>query len=67
MCVERVQRLMMAVLLGLIAYFVSVNATGIALLLIIFMMAMVLIWAFTNFCPSIWMLSKFLPKCWETK
>ncbi|MCV6606613.1 MAG: phosphoribosylaminoimidazole synthetase [Campylobacterales bacterium] len=64
MCVERVQRLMMVAFLAAIFYFVSVASNGIALILISFMALMLLVWALIDFCPSVWILSKFLPKCW---
>ena len=78
MCVSRVQRLLTAIMLGIILYFFAQAAIDfqngikestnfmIATGLQTFVIVMLIIWAFTNFCPSIWFLSKFLPPCeWE--
>ena len=67
MCVERVQRLMMVAFLVAIFYFVSIYWIGTALILIAFMIVLLLVWALIDFCPSIWILGKFLPKCWSRK
>ena len=78
MCASRVQRLLTAIMLGIILYFFaqatidfqngvkeSTNfmiATGLQ----IFVILMMIIWAITNFCPSTWFLNKILPPCdWE--
>ena len=78
MCASRVQRLLTAIMLGIILYFFaqaavdfqngvkeSVNfqiATGLQA----FVILMMIIWAITNFCPSTWMMKKILPPCpWD--
>lgn len=63
MCVEKIQRLMMAALLMVIFYCVNANMIALGSLLIVFMFIMIVVWALTDFCPSIWMLGKFLPSC----
>lgn len=63
MCVERIQRLMMAAFLVVIFYCVSAGLTTVSLVLIAFMFVMLVVWAIADFCPSIWMLRKFLPSC----
>ena len=70
MCVSRVQRLMTAFVLGIVLYFFFLsdmeNAMQIGLYLQLFVIVMLGIWAFTDFCPSIWFLKKILPPCkWE--
>lgn len=66
MCVERVQRIMMAIMLGIILALFGMGYIKLAVILQTFMIAMLLVWAATNFCPSTWMLKKILPPCeWE--
>ncbi len=78
MCASRMQRLLTAIMLGLILYFFAVAAQDfqagmsdsvnfqIAVVLQVFVILMMLIWALTNFCPSNWAMSKIFPPCaWE--
>lgn len=78
MCASRMQRLLTAIMLGLILYFFAVAAQDfqagmsdsmnfqIAVILQVFVILMMLIWALTNFCPSTWVMSKIFPPCdWE--
>lgn len=66
MCVERLQRIMMALVLALIIALAFSGFTKIAVVLQVFVLVMLLIWAVTNFCPSIWILQKVVPPCeWE--
>ncbi len=80
MCVERMQRLLTAIMLGLILYFFatgvqdfkaglesSTNFT-IAVILQTFVIVMMIIWAVTNFCPSTWIMKQIFPPCqWDEK
>jgi hypothetical protein len=63
MCAERVTRFMTVVMLLVIMYFVGANTT-IALALLAFMAIMMMIWGAFDFCPSIWMMRKILPRCY---
>jgi uncharacterized membrane-anchored protein len=78
MCASRIQRLLTAIMLGIILYFFATAVQDfqagmtesknfmIAVVLQIFMIIMMLIWAITNFCPTSWMLDKIFPPCdWE--
>ena len=78
MCATRMQRLVTAIMLGIILYFFTLAAADfqaglsqsnnftIAVVLQIFVITMMLIWAMTNFCPSLWILRKILPQCkWD--
>jgi len=66
MCVSRIQRLMMAIVLGLVLFLGLTSNVNFAIGLQIFVIIMLSIWAITNFCPSIWVLKKILPPCeWE--
>ncbi len=66
MCVERPQRIMMAIMLSLIVVLFFSGFIKVAVVLQAIVIAMLLIWAITNFCPSIWVLRKIVPPCqWE--
>ena len=63
MCYQRAQRMLMAVMLGLMMYFYMTGFTMIANIINVLMIVMLLLWAFADFCPAITILSKFLPSC----
>lgn len=78
MCVSRIQRLLTAIMLGLILYFFTLSAADfqagmsqssnftIAVVLQCFVIVMMLLWATINFCPSTWLLKKIFPPCeWD--
>lgn len=66
MCVSRIQRLMTAVVLGLVLILGLTNNVNLAIGLQVFAIIMMSVWAITNFCPSIWVLKKIFPPCeWE--
>ena len=74
MCAERIPRLLTAVMLGIALMFMAQGAAGDALSmkigvgLQVFIMIMLLIWAFTNFCPSLWFFNKVFGPCdWDNK
>jgi len=61
-CAEKLQRLMMAGVLGIAWFLVSIGSVyGHALMG--FVIVMVVVWAITDFCPSIWMLAKVFGRC----
>ncbi|WP_300362865.1 phosphoribosylaminoimidazole synthetase [Hydrogenimonas sp.] len=69
MCAERIQRILTAIMLGIALMFLAQGAAGNALFLKIgvalqvFIMLMMLVWAFTNFCPSLWFFTKVFGPC----
>lgn len=65
-CAERIQRVMLSVMLMLSFYLISIsNAFGMAILA--FVIVMVLVWAITDFCPSIYILRKIIGSCQDKK
>ena len=62
MCVQKVQRLIMSAVLALSFYFYSITSP-LGPLLLGFVIVMIVVWGVTDFCPSIWILSKILPQC----
>ena len=74
MCAERIQRILTAVMLGIALMFLMQGVNGnelylkIGVVLQVFIMIMLLIWAFTNFCPSLWFFNKVFGPCdWDKK
>jgi uncharacterized membrane protein YgaE (UPF0421/DUF939 family) len=64
MCAEKIQRVMMAIVLGItMAMFLLPNYVQIAVIVQTFVIIMLLIWALTNVCPSIWILRKLIGSC----
>ncbi len=69
MCYQRMQRILTAIVLGITLLFFALGASGdktmfqIAVVLQSFVIFMLLVWAFTNFCPSIWFFKKIFPPC----
>lgn len=66
MCAEKVQRLLMAAVVFVAFYLISVMSIF-GWILGGFVLVMMVIWAFTDFCPSIAILRLFLPSCYEKK
>ena len=57
MCAEKLQRILMAIVLT-VSLFLLINGSVIGIILQVFVIVMVLIWALTNFCPSLWAFEK---------
>ncbi|MDD2383609.1 MAG: phosphoribosylaminoimidazole synthetase [Sulfurospirillaceae bacterium] len=62
LCAEKLQRLMMAGVL-IIAYFLMSIGSIYGNILLFFVIAMIVLWAITDFCPSIWTFSKLFGHC----
>ena len=57
MCLERVHRFLMAGVIGLAATLLTIGF-GAGIYLVWFVVAMLIVWGATNFCPSVWMMKK---------
>ena len=64
MCAEKVQRLLIAIMLGFVMMAAGMGMFKIAFLLQLFIMVMLIVWAVTDYCPSIHILRKILPSCY---
>lgn len=62
MCAEKLQRILMAIVLT-VSLFLLINGSGIGIVLQIFVIVMVLVWALTDFCPSLWAFKKMFGTC----
>jgi len=63
MCAERIQRIMLAIVLGFIMGMAASGMVQWAFLLQLLMIVIFLVWAFADFCLSIYVLRKILPPC----
>lgn len=62
-CVQRVQRFMMAIMILLSLVLMQLGYMLVAKAILVFMVLMICVWASFNVCPSISVLKKFLPDC----
>ncbi|MEW6551525.1 MAG: phosphoribosylaminoimidazole synthetase [Arcobacteraceae bacterium] len=62
MCGEKLQRFLMALVLLVAFYFMSIGSI-IGVVLQLFVVFMIVVWAITDFCPSIWIFNKLFGKC----
>ncbi len=67
MCAERIQRFLMAIVLTVIMVLFAAGQTQIGVVLQTFIIIMVLVWAFADFCPSLWAFKKLFGSCYEEK
>jgi len=63
MCAERIQRFLMAIILTVtMLLFVTGNLQA-GVVLQTFVILMIVVWAFTDFCPSLWFFGKIFGHC----
>lgn len=62
MCAEKIQRLLMAFMLLLAFYLMSIGS-ALGMILQLFIIAMIVVWAVTDFCPSLWAFGKIFGNC----
>jgi len=67
MCAERLHRIVVAIILGFVMGMAGAGMLKMAFLTQLFVMVMLIIWALTDFCPSLYLLKKIIPSCYETK
>ena len=63
MCAEKIQRLLMAIVLTISLVLFLQGFTLYGMILQAFVIAMIIVWALTDFCPSIWIFTKLFGKC----
>lgn len=67
MCAERMQRIVQAILLGMILGLWGSGMIQIAFLLVLAMIVLLLIGGLTGFCPGLLILKSILPSCNEDR
>lgn len=65
MCAEKIQRFLMGIVLTICMVLFVVGEVQIAVILQTFVILMVMIWAFTDFCPSLWIFEKIFGSCYD--
>ncbi len=63
MCAEKIQRILMAIMLSLSMYLFTAGMVQYGVMLQTFIIFVIIIWAITDFCPSLWVLQKLVGKC----
>lgn len=63
MCVEKIHKLMIAIILGLVMGMVALGNIQIAFLIQFVLMIVFIVWALTGFCLSLSILKKIFPPC----
>lgn len=65
MCVEKIQKLILASVLGMVLMFAGIKAFAVAFLLQVMLMVMLIISGLTGFCTITTLLSRAFPSCKE--
>ncbi len=55
----------MAIVLTIIMVMFVQGMTQVAVVLQIFVILMIVVWAFTDFCPSLWLFKKIFGSCYD--
>ena len=65
MCAERIQRFLMAIMLtiSMVLMAMGPGMVGYGVMLQSFIIFVVIIWALTDFCPSLWVFEKIFGSC----
>lgn len=63
MCAERIQRFLMAIVLTIAMVAFVTGHMQAAVVIQTLVIIMVLAWALTDFCPSLWIFTKVFGKC----
>lgn len=68
MCAERMQRILMSIVIGVMIFLFNSGFILIGNILGGVIIFMLVAWSFTNYCPSLWMFEKVFGKCdWDKK
>ncbi|AFV96399.1 MULTISPECIES: hypothetical protein [unclassified Sulfuricurvum] len=65
MCAEKIQRFLMAIVLIAAMLLFANNQLLYAMILQTLVIVMVIVWAITDFCPSLWTFKKVFGSCYE--
>ncbi|MGA9046850.1 phosphoribosylaminoimidazole synthetase [Sulfuricurvum sp.] len=63
MCAEKIQRFLMAIVLTLTMVLFASGQMQWGVILQTLVIVMVVVWALTDFCPSLWIFKKVFGKC----
>lgn len=65
MCAEKIQRLLMGVVITISMVLFIQGMTQIAAVVQTSVIVMIAVWAFTDFCPSLWLFKKLFGSCYS--
>ena len=65
LCAERMQRIVQAIILGLILGLAGMQMFKVAFLITVAMMFMLFVAGLTGFCPGLMILKKIFPSCYD--
>lgn len=65
MCAERIQRFLMAIVLTIAMVSFMTGHMQVAVIIQTLVIVMVVAWALTDFCPSLWIFKKVFGSCYE--
>ncbi len=63
MCAERIQRFLMAIVLTATMLLFLTGHAQIGVVVQTFVIVMIVVWALTDFCPSLWFFAKLFGRC----
>lgn len=63
MCAEKIQRFLMAIVLTFSMVLTAYGYTLFGMVLQGFVILMIIVWAITDFCPSLWLFGKLFGSC----
>jgi len=67
MCAERIQRFLMAVILTVTMFLFAAGMVQAGVIIQTLVILMILVWAFTDFCPSLSLFRKIFGGCEKTR
>jgi hypothetical protein len=65
MCADKIHRFLMAFVLTVTMLFFAMGMVQAGVVLQTLVIIMIVIWAFTDFCPSLWLFKKIFEPCQE--
>ena len=65
MCAEKIQRFLMAIVLTIAMVLFTTGQMQLAVIVQTLVIVMVVVWAFSDFCPSLWVFKKVFGSCSE--
>ena len=67
MCAEKIHRFLMAFVLTVTMLFFAMGMVQAGVVLQTLVIIMMVVWAFTDFCPSLWLFNKIFDPCDNSK
>ncbi len=65
MCAERIHRFLMAIVLTAVMVIFALSETGLGVALMSIIIFFMVVWALTDWCPSLWVFKKIFGSCYD--